>query len=210
MPLHFPDRQAAGEKLAEALKHYKEITDVVVYALPRGGVIPARVVADALGAPLTLALAKKIGHPDNPEFAIGAVTEEGEPFWDEVHSAMFSEQWKSGAVAEAREEARRQRVVFLEGEKPLRAEGKTALLIDDGVATGLTMRAALRELRAENPTRLIVVVPAAHPEVAEEIRKEADGIIVLDPDEEYLGTVGAYYGWFPQVSDEEVIELLKR
>ena len=205
----FKDRKEAGQLLAEQLAEYRG-KDAVVYALPRGGVVLGFEIARSLHVPLDLVIARKIGHPDNPEYAICAVTETGEPFYNEAEKATLDPLWLERAIMKERKEAKRQRIIYFKNQTYHSAKNKIAIVVDDGVATGLTLRAALRSLRQQKPKELLVAVPVAPHGLVEILRAEADKIMVLKDEREYLGAVGAYYQNFPQVSDEEVVELLRR
>ena len=205
----FKDRKEAGQLLAQRLIQYRD-KDAIVYALPRGGVVLGFEIARFLHVPLDLVIARKIGHPDNPEYAVCAVTEEGEPFCNEEERAALDPSWLEKEIKKEREEARRRRKKYLEGQKHCSARNKIAIVVDDGVATGLTLRSALRSLRQEQPQELLVVVPVAPHELVNILHAEADGVIILKDEQNYLGAVGAYYQDFPQVSDEEVIKLLEQ
>ncbi len=207
--MHFSDRQEAGRKLAAELGGYRG-SDVVVYALPRGGVVLGYEVSQALGAPLDLVITRKIGHPENPEYAIGAITEEGESLYDEREKSLVDRAWLERAAQKERREALRRRQVYLQGKSRASARGKRVIVVDDGVATGLTLRVALASLRKDEPRELIVAVPVAPHDIVSILEKEADTVVVLEDATEYLGAVGAYYERFSQVSDEEVIDLLRR
>ena len=208
----FKNRSEAGQKLARALSHYKDQHPVIL-ALPRGGVPVAAEVAAALDAPLDLILVRKIGVPFQPELAMGAVVDGGAPIIvrneDVIQSAGIDEtQFKAVCDGELAEiERRRQR--YLGDRERVDVTGRTAIVIDDGIATGATMRAALRATRMRNPTKLILAVPVAPSESIVEIREEADEVICLE-DHEFFGAIGYYYGDFRQISDEEVIEMLER
>lgn len=206
--VHFIDRRDAGKRLAAALKEYKG-TDAIVYALPRGGVVLGFEIAKALKAPLDLVITRKIGHPANPEYAVCATTESGELLCDERERASLDPAWLKQAASRERKEATRRRKLYLQGAAHVSAAGKTAIVVDDGIATGLTIRAAVRSLRAERPKALIVAVPVAPHEVVEVLKKEADRVITLEDARSYLGAVGAYYDDFPQVTDGEVIQLIE-
>lgn len=207
--MRFIDRQDAGRQLAKALRKYRG-EDTVVYALPRGGVVVGFEVARELKAPLDLVITRKIGHPDNPECAVCAVTEEGVLLCDEDRRALLDPHWLKQEAEQEREEALRRRKVYLNQEKYTSAKGKRAIIVDDGIATGLTFQAALQALSQEKPKELIAAVPVAPHEAMEMLRQEADAVVVLEDARNYLGAVGAYYNAFPQVTDEEVIDLLKR
>lgn len=204
--LRFRNRRDAGVRLAKALARY-DSEDAVIYALPRGGVALGAEVARQLELPLSLVITRKIGHPQNLEYAVCAVTEEGELVCDEEEVRTIDPDWLTAEVERERMEAARRRVTY--GDVRIPASGKIAILVDDGVATGLTMRAAIRSLRGEVPDEVVVAIPVAPHSVVERLRREADDVVVLDDTEPYLGAVGAYYEDFPQVTDEEVIEILE-
>ncbi len=204
----FENRADAGKKLADALENYKS-KDAVVYALPRGGVVLGYEVAKKLGAPLDLVITRKIGHPSQPEYAVCAVAEDGHMICNEDERAALDKKWFESEVEKERKEARRRREKYLSGRKPVSCRGKTAIIVDDGIATGLTMFLAVDEVKHENPKEIVIAVPVVPKDTAEKIKKKAK-LVALDIPEIYRGAVGAYYDNFPQVSDEEVIELLSK
>jgi predicted phosphoribosyltransferase len=210
--MSFKDRVDAGRKLAKALAGYKDQQPVIL-ALPRGGVPVAAEVAAALNAPLDLILVRKIGVPFEPELAMGAVVDGGAPTIvrneDVIRLASIAEtDFKAICDSELSEiERRRQR--YLGSRERIDVSGRTAIVIDDGIATGATTRAALRATRMRNPKRLILAVPVAPTENLAALRSDADEVVCLE-DHEFFGAIGFYYTDFAQVSDEEVIELLKR
>ena len=210
--MSFKDRSDAGRKLAKALARYKDQQPVVL-ALPRGGVPVAAEVAAVLNAPLDLILVRKIGVPFQPELAMGAVVDGGAPIIvrneDVIQLASIDEpQFKAICDIELAEiERRRQR--YLGSRERVDVSGRTAIVIDDGVATGATTRAALRATRLRNPKRLVLAVPVAPTDNIAALRSDADDVICLE-EYEFFGAIGAYYADFSQVSDEEVIELLRR
>jgi predicted phosphoribosyltransferase len=206
--MRFKDRTDAGRRLAQALARFRG-RDGVVYALPRGGVVLGVEIARALALPLDLVIARKIGHPLSAEYAIGAVTEGGELVTNPFEVARVNAEWFRLAVEAERAEARRRRARYLGGAASLPATGKLAILVDDGIATGLTMEAAIREARRQRPVTLVVAVPVAPPDTAARLGKEVDEFVALDVDPEYLGAVGAYYDDFPQVTDDEVVQLMR-
>ena len=210
MALKLKDRKEAGEMLANALRNYVD-KDVIVYALPRGGVIPAIEIARALRSPLDLIIVRKIGHPHQPEYAVAAVAENGDLIGSEEELIKLNKVWLKAEVEAQRQEAKRRREKYLQGKFPLSAQGKIAILVDDGIATGLTIRIAIQELKRQQPQKIIVAVPVAPKSVAEYLNSQVDEIAMLDipEDLDYLGAVGAYYHSFPQVEDEEVITLMK-
>ncbi len=206
--MRFKDREDAGKKLAEALAGYKE-EDVVVYALPRGGVVLGYEIARSLGAPLDLIITRKIGYPGNEECAVCAVAEDGDIICDSSGVSMIDQEWLKEQAERERKEAVRRRQVYLKGRTPLAVEGKTAIIVDDGVATGLTIILAIRELKHRMPKKIVVAVPVASEQAAAMIRQEADELVALDVPA-YFSAVGAYYDNFPQLTDAEVIKLMEQ
>lgn len=207
----FANRQGAGRMLGEKIAGKYRNMDVVVCGMPRGGVVVAAEVAKELGAPLTITTARKIGHPDAPEYAIAAVTETGALIENEAEVASLPTVWFEHAVQYETAEAKRRALTYLHGHT-VSVTGKIAILVDDGVATGLTLRAGILGLRAQKPAKLVVAVPVIPATVAERVRKEVDDLIALDipSDDAFLGAVGAYYGQFEQTTDDDVIKLLKK
>ena len=203
----FRDRNDAGRQLAEKLAKYRG-QNAVVLALPRGGVVTGREIAQALGLPLGIAVVRKIGHPLSPEYAIGAVDDSGAIILNDAETESVSQAWLADEIEREKKEAERRVKAYRGGRKPIPISGKTALIVDDGIATGLSMRLVVRSLRAQNPARIVVAVPVASAEAVRGLRKEADEVITLEPPEEFLGAVGAHYIEFEQVEDAEVIRLL--
>jgi len=208
----FKDRADAGRKLARALAAYKDQQPVIL-ALPRGGVPVAAEVAAVLKAPLDLILVRKVGVPFQPELAMGAVVDGNTPLIvrneDVIRLAGIDEsEFKAVCEGELAEiERRRQR--YIGSRERVDVSGHTAIVIDDGVATGATTRAALRATRMRNPKKLVLAVPVAPTDNIAELRSEADDVVCLE-DHEFFGAIGAYYTNFSQTSDEEVIETLER
>ena len=208
----FKNRSDAGRKLAKALAGYEEQQPVVL-ALPRGGVTVAAEVAAVLNAPLDLILVRKVGVPFQPELAMGAVVDGGAPIVvrneDVIRLADIDEsEFKRICDSELAEiERRRQR--YLGNRQRADVSGRTAIVVDDGIATGATTRAALRATRIRNPKKLVLAVPVAPTDTVAELRSEADEVICLE-DHEFFGAIGTYYADFSQVSDETVIDILKR
>src|SRR3989338_4624779 len=203
----FKNRVDAGRRLAEKLAHYRG-QNAVVLALPRGGVVAGRENSQGLGLPLDIAVVRKIGHPLSPEYAIGAVDDTGAIILNDAETESVSQAWLSDEIEKEKEEAARRVKEYRGDRPPVEISGKTALIVDDGIATGLTVRLAVRSLPAQNPARIVVAVPVASAEAVESLRKEADEIIALEPPGEFMGAVGSHYLEFAQVGDAEVKKLL--
>ena len=210
--MSFKDRSDAGRKLAAALVKYKGQHPVIL-ALPRGGVPVAAEVAAALQAPLDLILVRKIGVPSEPELAMGAVVDGGAPIVvrneDVIQLAGIDESEFKAVCDSELAEIQRRRQRYLGSRERAVVTGHIAIVIDDGIATGATTRAALRATRMRNPKQLILAVPVAPTESVAEMRQEADEVVCIE-DHELFGAIGFYYRDFQQVSDEEVIQMLKR
>lgn len=208
-PHYFRDRREAGQQLARKLSRYANRPDVVVLALPRGGVPVAYEVAKALSVPLDVFLVRKLGVPGYEELAMGAIASGGvRVLNDQVVNALGIPDNVIDAVAswEQQELERRERVY--RGERPPpEVHGKTVILIDDGLATGATMQAAVRALRQQEPARIVVAVPTAAPETCEQLKAEADEVICAITPEPFYA-VGLWYEDFSQTTDEDVRELL--
>lgn len=204
------NRQQVGKLLSRKLKKYID-KDVVIYAIPRGGVVTANEIAKKLKCPLDLIITRKIGHPQNIEYAIAAISENGHIVSAKEELKTVNQNWLREKIEEASIEAKRRRVIYLSGQKGISSHAKIAILVDDGVATGLTLRAGIMELKLQKPRKIIVAVPVISQSIAKIIKVEADELVALtiSPDNIFLGGVGAYYDEFPQVTDEEVKEILK-
>jgi predicted phosphoribosyltransferase len=210
--MSFMNRMDAGKRLASALTHYKEERPVVL-ALPRGGVPVAAEVATALSAPLDLILVRKIGVPYQPELAMGAVVDGSAPLVvrneDVIALAGVSESDFKAVCDRELTEIERRRQFYLGNRSRAEVDGCVAIVIDDGIATGATTRAALRATRACNPKKLVLAVPVAPIDTLAIMRKEADDVVCLEEYEDF-GAIGYYYLDFRQISDQEVIETLAR
>jgi len=207
----FADRAEAGRRLAEALAYLKDRPDVVVKAIPRGGVVVGAEVAERLSAELDVVIPRKLGAPGNPELAIGAVAGDGTIVLNEdaVRALGVDEAYIKREAASQREEIERRTARFLGGRGARPVEGKTVVVVDDGLATGSTALAAARALRAEKPARLILAVPVAPADTVERFKGEVDEIVVLEKPS-FFYAVGQFYEDFAQTSDEEVIEFLRK
>lgn len=206
--MRFKDRSEAGKKLAQALDKYQG-QEGIVYPLPRGGVVLGVEIALALRMPIDLIIPRKIGHPRNPEYAICAVAENGEKVCNDWEVARVDPQWLERQVEKERKEARRRRERYLGETQPLSVTGKLAILVDDGIATGLTMQAAIRDVQQRKPARVVVAIPVAPADTAAALARQVDEVVGLEITDSYRGAVGAYYDDFPQLTDAEVIELLQ-
>jgi predicted phosphoribosyltransferase len=204
----FADREEAGRQLAANLADLAG-QDVVVLGIPRGGVEVAAVVAESLGAPLDVVIPRKVGAPGNPELGIGAVAEDVEVLDERLIRVLgVSQEYLRQEIDAQQEEIRRRSAAYRGNRPPVPLEGKVAVVVDDGVATGGTAAAALRWARARGAAKVILAVPVAPAEAVARLRQEADEVRVLDTPEPFYA-VGQWYESFPQVSDERVVELLR-
>ena len=206
----FIDRTDAGRRLAKALSAYKKQSPVIL-ALPRGGVPVAAEVAAALDAPFDLILVRKIGVPFQPELAMGAVVDGKEPVTvrneDVISLTGVSEQEFNATRDQQLAEIERRRKLYL-GDRPHpQITDRVVIVVDDGIATGATTRAALQATRMRKPSKLVLAVPVAPTDTLEKLRGEVDDLICLE-DYEQFGAIGLFYSDFRQVSDTEVIEIL--
>lgn len=208
----FQDRADAGLQLAKALLKYKRRHPVIL-ALPRGGVPVAAQVAAALDAPLDLLLVRKIGVPSQPELAMGAVADGEEPViirnTDVIELSDVSTQEFDEICRVECAEIERRRKRYLGNRIRSEVTGQVAIIIDDGIATGATTLAAIKAVRMRKPKELVLAVPVAPRDTIKKLHAEADAIVCLDTPREF-GAIGYFYRDFPQVSDDEVIALLKR
>lgn len=206
----FADRREAGQELARRLEAYRG-TDAVVSALPRGGVPVAAEVARALGLPLTLTLVRKIGVPEQPELAAAAIAgPRGEHLIENpavVRRAGLDRARLEELAGRQREELLRRAERYLSGRPEVPIRGRAVLVVDDGLATGATMEAAVAALRAAGAARVIVAVPVGAPDTVERLARSADEVICLRTPPLFYA-VGAHYRDFPQTSDDEVVRLL--
>jgi len=210
--MKFADRAAAGRQLAAKLTQFRDRAPVVL-ALPRGGVAVGFEIAQALGAPLDIVLVRKIGVPWQPELALGAMTDGAAPeiFIDEdlANALGIPESYVEEQTARQLAEIERRRTSYCAGRPPIVISGRSAIVVDDGIATGATMRVALRAVRRRNPAHLVLAAPVAAPEALAQLRKEADEAISLKTFI-MVGAIGFYYRDFHQMSDAEVTDLLAR
>lgn len=206
--MHFRDRTEAANLLAEKLMHYAGKNPLVL-AIPRGAVPMAKIIADALDGDLDVVLAAKIPAPHNPEFAIGTVAENG---WMQIAGWAY----EVGATHEyiehqkqmLMEKLRQRRVEYTELKAPISNDGRIVIVVDDGLATGLTMIGALDALQKTHPHKLIVAVPVAAPRALEDVAQHADEVVCLS-NPRHFQSVGQHYDNFSQVSDQEVADILR-
>jgi predicted phosphoribosyltransferase len=205
----FRDRHEAGKLLAQKLLDLKGNPNAIVLGIPRGGVVVAYEVAKTLGLPLDVFVARKIGAPGNPELAIGAVASDGTVVLDELSISLMGvpKQYIEKETERQKEEIRKRLQAYRGGREGYSLQGKIVILVDDGVATGATIIASLRAIKASNPSQTILAVPVAPPDTVEKLRREADKVICLYTPSPFWA-VGAFYVNFEQISDEEVQALL--
>jgi putative phosphoribosyl transferase len=207
----FRDRTDAGQQLATRLTRYADRADVLVLALPRGGVPVAYEVAKALNAPLDIFLVRKLGVPGHEELAMGAIASGGVRVVNEdiVNYLSIPDEVIDAVAASEQRELERRDHAYRDDRPPLDVKNSVVILIDDGLATGSTMRAAAASLRLQKPRRIVVAVPVSSPETCEEFRSEVDEIVCAVTPEHFQG-VGLWYDDFSQTTDEQVRELLSR
>jgi putative phosphoribosyl transferase len=210
--MRFADRQDAGRHLAAQLLRFKDQRPTVL-ALPRGGLPVAFEIAMLLGAPLDVVLVRKIGHPWSPELAVGAIAEgQGlETFIDDkaVTELDVPQAYLDAEIGRQRQEIEQRRRLYFTNRPPVDARNRTAIVVDDGIATGATMRVALRAVRHRGPATLVLATPVAPAETLQRLRAEVDEVVCLATPEDF-GAVGFFYDDFRAVEDEVVIDLLAR
>lgn len=205
--LVFEDRASAGALLARELEALRGRGDVVVLAVPRGGVPVGAALAAALGLPLDVALVKKVGHPADPECAVGAVSLAGEDVDAASRRSDIPAGWLAAEVARVREVLRRSSLLYRGHARPVPCAGRTVVLVDDGAATGRTLLTAVAVLRREGAARVLVAVPVASREALAALRRAADGVVCLLAPGDFEA-VGRHYEDFRQVTDEQAAALL--
>jgi putative phosphoribosyl transferase len=204
----YRDRDDAGRQLAQALEAWRG-KHPVVYAIPRGAVAMGKVVADALGGELDVVLTRKLGAPGNPEFAIGAVDEAGWSIISEDAKLVgATREYLDQAIAAEMDAMRRRRAAYTPVRPPLDPAGRIAIVVDDGLATGATMIAALHAVGARSAERLVCAVPVAAPDAIERVRVHADEVVCLHSPWDFRA-VGDYYADFAQFDDAAVVALLR-
>lgn len=212
--MRFRDRRQAGHELAERLRARRDegaLPDPVVLALPRGGVAVAQEVARVLDAPLDVLVVRKIGAPFHEEYGLGAMAGDEVPLFDPdaLGRLGLSEEDLAPVVERERTELRRREALYRQGRPAPELEDRTVIVVDDGLATGSTARAALRSVRRQNPARLVFAAPVAAPEGAELMRREADEVVCLSEPAGFMA-VGQWYDDFEQLTDDDVLTALQR
>jgi putative phosphoribosyl transferase len=210
MKLPIDDRSAAGRELARALQSYRHRADVLVLALPRGGVPVAYEVAESLQVPLDLMLVRKLGAPGQRELAMGAIASGSVRVLnsDIVSALAISDEALERVTAEEQRELARREYAYRGTRAAPTILDRCVILVDDGVATGATMRAAIASLRQQHPRRIVVATPVAPPDTVAALRSEADEVVCLETPEPFLA-IGYWYRDFSQISDQEVRTLLQ-
>ncbi|MBT3149460.1 phosphoribosyltransferase [Streptomyces sp. CHD11] len=211
--MRFPSREEAGQELAVRLLEWAssgDLANVTVVALPRGGVPVGAEIARVLSVPLDVLVVRRIGAPGSPEVGIGAVAGDDPPVFDRtgLRALDLSEDELGAEVARARVEVHRRAAVYRHGRSAPDNHGHSVVVVDDGLATGITARAALRQLRRSGPLRLTLAVPVCPPRTAAALRDEADDVVALHQPER-LRSVGEWYDDFHQISDQEVLDTLR-
>lgn len=208
--MKFIDRRTAGQALTRKLRE-KISNKTVVVALPRGGIVLGFEVAKSLDAPLGVILVRKIGHPAFSEYAIAALAEGEKLVYSETDLMPVDELWLANAEKKTRGQiAQLRSYYFTQNYSQPEIAGSTAIIVDDGMATGLTMQAAIRAVRHMNPAKIVVAVPVASSESVEFIEPIVDDFVVLDKPKNFLGVVSAHYLHFPQIKDITARQLLER
>lgn len=207
----FRDRQEAGQALASALRVLK-LHEPVVLALPRGGIPVAAEVAKALRAPFDLVIVRKVGAPGNPELAVAAIVDGDPPHVvlnrDIVEALELGEEELAALVERERPELERRRAVYLGSRRPVSVAGRTAILVDDGAATGASMRVAVRAMKSLAPLEIVVALPVAPADTVHALSREADTVICVDQPPHFCA-LGDHYRDFRQLADEDVVAALR-
>lgn len=208
--MQFKNRVDAGQKLAVLLERYRGM-ELIIYALPRGGVIVGAAIAKELNAPLELIITRKIGHPYQQEYAIGAVAENGHSVFDKEKILDVSKEYLESEIEKQTEEAKRRREVYLGKREPVLVQDKIAVLVDDGIATGLTVKAAIKELKLHyKPGKIVVAVPVIPKNISDEFVAENVEVVAIITTKDFLGSIGVYYQDFLPVEDKDIISIMKK
>lgn len=207
----FKDRTDAGKQLAQLLLPYKRRKDVIVVALVRGGVPVAAEISPVLHAPLDIVVVRKIGDPGAPEFALGALTQSGEPLFNEqfMQRIYLAEQAVLAVIDQEKQELQRRLERYRGTKAPLNCQDKTVILVDDGIATGATMRAAIASVKSLGAKKVVVAVPVCPQEVVQEFELQCDEFVCLEQPA-YFPAVGYFYEQFEPVEDEQVSKFIQQ
>lgn len=207
----FRDRKDAGIQLARRLEHYRGLSETLVLALPRGGIVTAAEVARHLGSPLDVLIIRKLGAPGQPELALGAISETGTVVLNEslIKVLGIPDEYLQREISRQSEEAARRVELYRQGSAISALEGRTVILVDDGVATGATVKAAVATLKRERIGRMVVALPVASPEAVRELGSLTDELVCLEIPL-YFISVGSYYDRFPEVMDNAVVDILQQ
>lgn len=205
------DRFEAGEELTKHLAQYRNNEHTLVLGLPRGGIVTAYTIAAGLQLPLDIIGVRKIGAPFNPELAVGAIAEAGEGFFDDQLIARFSisREYLDHEIKDQKKVMEQRLKLYRKSAPKQKIENQTVILVDDGLATGATMKAAIKSVRAEKAGKIVVAVPVTPPDTLHEIEAEADEVVYLMAPS-FFAAVGQFYDEFSQVEDTEVIALLQQ
>lgn len=205
----FKDRTEAGTQLAALMGKFKNAKNTIILGLPRGGVATAKALAKELNLPLDVTCPRKVGAPFNPELAIGAVTESGEGVynWDLIRQVGISEEYLKQEAEKQSQIAQHRLKTFRKDLPPRKVEGKTVILVDDGLATGATMKAAIKSVRKENAAAIVVAVPVSPSDTLQDLQELADEVICIAAPP-FFEAVGQFYLDFRQVEDDEVVMML--
>ena len=207
--IKFKNRSEAAKQLAKLLIKFKD-TNAVVLGIPRGGAITANIIAKELSLPFGIVIVRKIGHPNNPEYGIAAISESGMLVKNKKEAESIDRTWFVKEAKKQLLETKKRRIKY-GGKRPqIRIEGKTVILIDDGLATGLTMAAAIKEVKLAKPKRIVIAIPISSRDTVNKLKEEVDEIIACSTPLLFEGAVGAYYDDFPQIEDKEVIEIMSK
>lgn len=201
----FKNRAEAGKKLAAILSEFKN-SDAIILALPRGGVVVADEVAKILNLPLDIIVTRKIGAPGNDEYAIGAIDILGNGIFNELEKQNVDKKWIEHKIASEKEEANRRWKTYRVGREALNLKGKTVIIVDDGIATGLTMQAAVAYAKNEGAGKIVVAIPVGSTEAVRALKAIVVVFVLETP--VFFSAVGEWYEEFPHISDKEVIERL--
>ena len=208
----FRDREDAGQQLAERLLHLRDVNPLI-FGLPRGGVVIASEVAAALGAPLDVLVVRKLGAPGRPELALGAITVGDDPHLtlnqDLIDLISVSDEYLQMEMDTQREEVKRRNDRYRQGRPAMSVEGRTTIIIDDGIATGATVLAGIMGLKDRKPGRLVLAVPVAASDSLEKLSQYVDEVVCLHAPDDFM-SVGVFYSDFHQTTDDQVMELLER